>query len=373
MRSIFQKFNLLLSISIFCSVFIIETAFAVSEHKKSVIGYTKDPSVFKASLLLETHDQKLNLNIPTKKLLKRIKYSSKDPRIEPVQLNLFTDLERLQDLAIDLSKSGKSKRLYKYFRGLMQGKTPQPNQDWIRSELSMKALAWLDLNKLSELYRRPHHRITVKSESLQESKRKRSELKHQLSSFMSERDISRILGKISKGEDLVVENDLLSGFARKMTGQYTIFQGPNCFHAALAFHDQKLTRSPFLNVKIEKGYHRAMINYDELWKTISHYFYEISPKKTALEYGDLLVFMDVPDESRKPYFKWIRHASTYLFGEYTFSKGSKSSNTPYSIKTLKDEWKTWQGYSKNLRVKVFRRNQNHVNKRPPLDLTDWIY
>ena len=72
-------------------------------------------------------------------------------------------------------------------------------------------------------------------------------------------------------------------------------------------------------------------------------------------------------------FKWIRHASTYLFNSYTFSKGSKSPNSPYIVGTLSDEWQTWKKFTKNLGIKVFRRNQNHVKKRPPKDLVDWIY
>jgi hypothetical protein len=121
-----------------------------------------------------------------------------------------------------------------------------------------------------------------------------------------------------------------------------------------------------------------MINYDELWRVLSENFYEVNPDKLPLKYGDMLVFFDVPeddaDDLEKPVdFRWIRHTATYLFGGFTFSKGSKSPNTPYTVRTLAEEWKTWKRYTDNLGVKVFRRSQKSVKAAPPRDLTDWIY
>ena len=39
-----------------------------------------------------------------------------------------------------------------------------------------------------------------------------------------------------------------------------------------------------------------------------------------------------------PHYTWIKHTATYLYSDYTFSKGSKSANTAYTIKTLDEEW-----------------------------------
>ena len=171
-----------------------------------------------------------------------------------------------------------------------------------------------------------------------------------------------------------VDKDLLPSFPRKVVRRFVIYRGPNCFHASLAFHDRTLTRSNFFNVTREKGYHRAMINYDELWRILSSNFYQADHRASKIQYGDILVFFDIPEEPRKVInFRWIRHTATYLFNGYTFSKGSKSADTPYTVKTLKEEWKTWSKISKNLAVKIFRRSTKRVKKRPPKDLTDWIY
>ena len=179
-------------------------------------------------------------------------------------------------------------------------------------------------------------------------------------------------------DSIDVDTLLLPEFARKMVKKFTIYRGPNCFHAALAFQSPQLTSSSLINVKKESGYHRAMINYDELWRVLSENFYEVNPDKLPLKYGDMLVFFDVPEEQAddldKPVdFRWIRHTATYLFGGYTFSKGSKSPNTPYTVRTIGEEWKTWKRYTENLGVKVFRRSQKTVKLAPPMDLTDWIY
>ena len=169
---------------------------------------------------------------------------------------------------------------------------------------------------------------------------------------------------------------MLPAFPRKMIKKFIVVRGPNCFHAALAFHNPKLPRSPYVNVRPEEGYHRAMINYDELWRVIGRSFYEVNTAKYPLKYGDMIVFFNLPDdweESMAVNFRWIRHTSTYLFGPYTFSKGSKSPDTPYSVKTIGEEWATWLEYSRNLGVKVFRRNQKITKETLPEDLVDWIY
>ena len=117
-----------------------------------------------------------------------------------------------------------------------------------------------------------------------------------------------------------------------------------------------------------------MINYDELWRAINRHFYEVDLKRSDLKYGDMLVFFSMPLNLNETInFRWIRHTATYLLNEYTFSKGSKSPNTPYTIKTLQEEWNTWKRYTPNLGVRVYRRAQNKVKKTPPVDRVDWIY
>jgi hypothetical protein len=117
-----------------------------------------------------------------------------------------------------------------------------------------------------------------------------------------------------------------------------------------------------------------MINYDELWRILQLSFYEINPEQTSIQYGDMIVFF----ETKTPQygaldFKTLRHAATYLFGGYVFSKGSKSANSPYVVRTLAVEWETWTKYTEKLGVKVFRRNLKHVKTAPPMDPVDWVY
>ena len=117
-----------------------------------------------------------------------------------------------------------------------------------------------------------------------------------------------------------------------------------------------------------------MINYDELWRALQSNFYEINPKETKLKYGDIIVFFDIPSSSKyEVYFRWIKHASTYLFNHYVFSKGSKSADSIYAIKTLEEEWSSWSRRTEKLAIKVFRRGLRHVKTAPPRKLEDWIF
>ena len=160
-----------------------------------------------------------------------------------------------------------------------------------------------------------------------------------------------------------------------MVKKFPIFRGPNCFHASVAFQEATFPNEPYINLKRESRHHSTMINHDELWRVLNTYFYEISPKNAELKYGDIIAFFEIPFNSRKNIvnYRWLKHASTYLFGGYVFSKGSKSPNTPYSVKTLDEEWETWEKHTKNLGVKVFRRSFKNVKRNPPLNRTDWLY
>ena len=96
--------------------------------------------------------------------------------------------------------------------------------------------------------------------------------------------------------------------------------------------------------------------------------------QSDLRYGDILVFLEKPsnDDSHFKY-DWIKHTAIYLFNNYTFSKGSKSPNTPYTIKTMEEEWRVWNGQVDNLVTKVFRKPFKRVKKKPAMNLVDWVY
>ena len=96
--------------------------------------------------------------------------------------------------------------------------------------------------------------------------------------FLTKKQKRRLRNKLRSNRPLSLGNDLLPNFARKRLKKYLIHRGPNCFHVALSFQDERITKSPKVNIKQEKGYHPAMINYDELWRAINSYFYEVDVK-----------------------------------------------------------------------------------------------
>lgn len=347
---------------------------AVTQYDSNTIGFVREFKELKTSLKLPTEISVEEIKIPINKLKLRAQKSTKDERIEPVQIYVSQNLNELSALASMIARKGRQKKVEAILLKKLKKHGPTKYRR-IRVDLSLPELKYMRPAGIAELMAKKHYNVTINTKKLNRQKEIRSEFLSQLKLFLSQKQRKIIASRFRQNQDLNLEKHLLPHFARKMIRQFLVYRGPNCFHAALSFHDPDLTRSPAVNVKEEPGYHRAMINYDELWRVISRNFYEVNTKKSPLKYGDMLVFFAVGpnQEHQSVNFKWIRHTATYLFGDYTFSKGSKSPNTPYTIKTIEDEWKTWQSYTKTLGVKVYRRIASPIAKVPPVDLTDWIY
>lgn len=358
------------------------SAFAVTKTEKpktQVVAprprFISSLSELKASLSLPATEKITNLEVPLKTIRKRIQTAKTDKRIEPI--SIYVDTKDPKDLDNVVSTLAADQHL-KEFRAKLLKKIPtgekQKNNAKVRVELDESDLDFLNPEAIAKLMSRPHHQVTVQSTPLFQQKEERREFFNQLKPFLSKNMRKKIWEKMSSGENLIVDKDLLPSFARRMVGKYVAYRGPNCFHAALSFHGQRLTQSPAINFKEEKGYHRAMINYDELWRAINQHFYEVDTKNSPLKYGDMIVFFNIASDPTEPMnFKWIRHTATYLFDSYTFSKGSKSPDTPYSVKTLGEEWETWRNYTDKLGVKIYRRKNRQIKDLVPYELTDWIY
>ncbi len=352
---------------------------AASRYQDQTTTFIFEQKNLKSGMKLPVKDSIEILKMPKDIVSKRLREGTGQSVIEPLTVTVRVEREKIASIANSLATEGNARSLEDYLVKKAQV-TPatdeSPSHKSIAIDQSAKDL--LKVEAISELYQKPHHNLIVEGDSLSEDKPLKAQLIREVSPFLSVKMRDKIAKKINNKSDLDTNKDLLPDFARKMVKKFIPFRGPNCFHAALSFQSPKFTSSSLINVKEEYGYHRAMINYDELWKTLNELFYEVSPEKSALVYGDMLVFFDVPmgketlpnDEID---FRWIRHTATYLFNGYTFSKGSKSSNTPYAVRTVQDEWKTWAKFTKNLGVKVYRRAPRTVSHLPPMDQIDWLY
>lgn len=357
------------------------TAGATSNPKPKKHDYLYDIEQFKPSLKVPVVEKQEVLEMPEKAINARIKLSGHEEIIEPLYLHVSSNENVLKQMVSQIAKPGKIDVLLRYLKqklatakGASDGNSQDESKDRdVRISSSLASL--LRMDALSRTFEKTHRNLTIPADTFRNNTALHRELLRQIKPFFSQQDFHRIADKMNKGEELHVDTDLLPAFARKMVKRYTIYKGPNCFHSALAFQSPLIPKSPLINVKIEPGYHRSMINYDELWRALNLYFYEIDPSVTPVEYGDTIIFLDVPKDqsAASANFKWVRHAASYLFGNYTFSKGSKSPNTPYSVKTVTEEWDTWKKYCDNLAIKVFRRTSKNVTKKPPMDLTDWLY
>lgn len=339
------------------------------------VGFTKNINILKTSLTLPVTTNIKSLVLPVKKLTTRVQKGSTNGVIEPIGITIPKDPDKIKSLANLLAKPNLGDDLEKSFMEKLKKIGPTTG-NFVKIDITPEDFQLMRAEKLAEQFSKPHHEVTIDTSILIKQSKLKNELLGQLTGFLSSKEKAKVAEKLAHSENIHVDEDLLPSFAKKMVKKYITLKGPNCFHAALAFHSSKLTRSPFINVKEEEGYHRSMINYDELWRVIGASFYEVDVSKYPLKYGDMIVFFNIPQnetEQENVNFRWIRHTATYLFGPYTFSKGSKSPDTPYSVKTLEEEWKTWIEFTSNLGVKVYRRNQKTVQKRLPDELNDWIY
>lgn len=354
-------------------------AWGVTQYKAKRKPFLFDVTTFTTTVSLPVTDTTETVRMSDKAIEQRLALAPSDPTVEPLSLLMTDDETQLAEMAEKLALEGKAEALKDYLKNALKTAKPIKKGSSVKTvEFSAVGFTLVDRDNFAEMYSKTHHHLVLDTKALWKDKAVRRELMKQLSPFFKKDERRALLERLKKGEPISVDDSLLPDFARKMVKRYIVHRGPNCFHAALAFHGPKMTSSSMINVKEETGYHRAMINYDELWRVLSRNFYEVDPDKQPLKYGDMLVFFDVPtatadDLSTPVDYRWIRHTATYLFGGYTFSKGSKSPNTPYTVRTLSDEWKTWKRFTQNLGVKVFRRSQKSVKLQPPMDLADWIY
>ncbi|MBC7659598.1 MAG: hypothetical protein H7249_07805 [Chitinophagaceae bacterium] len=344
---------------------------AVTDYPTADIPFTKDLSEFKASLTPSVQDEMEKITIPIKKIKLRINNPKHDETIETVSINVPRSETGLAQFVEKLASPGKAEELGNVLLTRIKKAGPS-NKDSVKIELMPKDVPFINFKALAKDLAKENHVVTVNTHELT-TNGMWDNLKEQLSYLLSKEQMAKINKKVRNGADLSLDEDLLPPFSKRMAGKFIVYRGPNCFHASLAFYDQQLPKSPEVNIKEEEGYHRSMINYDELWRVINGQFYEVNPKHNALKYGDLLVFFQAPEgASKNVNFKWIRHTSVYLLGPYTYSKGSKSPSTPYSVKTLAEEWNTWKGMVPNLSMKVYRRDANAEVKLPQ-ERDDWIY
>ncbi len=321
-------------------------------REKTGVFYSRNIEKFKLSLNLPIVDHEVELTLPEDQIAVRLR-SSDSSIVEPLQILVPKNSKQLAKVLSDLCLRNCVQLTKKLQISI---KKDLSTEKIISISLTPELFSYLNKQKYLEQTRKKHHRLVVQADDLNVPQK--SELLRQAQLFLTPQETGSLRIQLAKNSTLDVDRYLLPRFAANVISHFTKYKGPNCFQAALAFQNINLAKSESVNVREEKGYHPAMINYDELWRILEGNFREINPKKTALEFGDMVVIMDVTkDQQTRPVdFKNIRHAATYLFNGYVFSKGSKSASSPYLIKPLADEFKLWKSFTPNIAVKVYRNN-----------------
>lgn len=335
-------------------------------------GYTlKD---LHPSLTINTFVQPDEAMISAKIYNKRLKLGRKVPEVEPVYLYLPEKKSELRKWLQSVARKNKKKPLIsEFFKRFNKGEY-ESSRGWLKVALNGKLHRYVAPRKIARKFKKPHLKVFLDGEQLARQPALARQLVTQVRPFASRKQVRELKAQIKERKLISVSRALFPRFARKNLKKFTPYQGPNCFHAALSFHSETYGLSKRFNVKRERNHHDLMINYDELYRILFLDFREINPRKEGMKYGDIIVFFDRDTEpSRKKfYFKWMKHTLVYLFNDYTFSKGSKSANTPYTVKTLAKEWRTWQRLTGNLRLKVFRRKPTAVLQHADNIATGWV-
>lgn len=334
-------------------------------------NWTTDLSRMKMGLNLPVKDSVETVKTPPLVLLKRMKNPWDRESVEVPSINLPSESSALQNIARLIALPGRERDVFRMFREASASNTR------FSFHLTDRFFSMVEPKRLiEEFFSHKHHRIELATTTLQSDSSKTIDLLRQLRPFFSREELVSLYRKIGQAPFLELDSDLLPSFPRQAVGKFSYFNGPNCFHAALAFQDPSIPKLQYLNAKREKAHHWQMINYDELWRILSNSFYEIEPEQTSLNYGDLLVFFDLPVDEHPPLsidFRWIRHVSVYLFNRYTFSKGSKSANSTYTVNLLEEEWNRWKRRTKNFAIKIFRKSSRRVTTLPHEELYEWLY
>ena len=335
-------------------------------------GLVKAQSTFdflKPSVFYSISDNKKFISPEKNLLLHRLK--TKKAKVDPITLYCKKSTGSCDGLIQSLSKPQKEKNL----RSKIHFKREKKIESLYKFKLTEEMLPFFSLSKLQHILGTYHHNLVMKTEDLYKSKDKRFEFFSELKNFLTKKELKKIKKKIRNKEDLVVGKDLLPARVESKVGKYTSFLGPNCFEAALSFQDESFSKSYRYNARSETGHHKIMINNDELYEALKKNFYPVDYKRAKLRYGDLLVFVDMSEahSEKDMKFSWIKHAFVFLFNDFTFSKGSKSSNSPYTIKTLAEEWSAWKRQYPELGIQVYRKPVRKNSAFNTKKLLDWIY
>jgi len=337
--------------------------------------YHHDLASFKSDLNVPLILKNRNVLLTDKMIEDRLDGTRKDDRVEPLQLTVDGRDDKIVELATKIAIPGHQLDLANYLKSNFPKGEELPGTNLRLVTIDKVAFRYINGAAFKSLFAKVHRDLAVPGNAFTKAPHLRESLITQMSPFFKASEIATIRRKMASNQALSVDRDLLPSFARQNIASFSPFRGPNCFHAALSFQGAELASNRTVNVRKEPGYHDDMINYDELWRVLRISFYEVDPTKSPMQYGDMIVFFETNQTSDEDHsdYKSLRHAATYLFDGYVYSKGSKSANSPYLVRTLAEEWETWTKYTDKMGVKVFRRSLKNVSNAAPVDPVDWVY
>lgn len=361
---------------------ILSAAFLLLCFTESAMGFesqgfwTTNHKEIKADLKLEIVEKVVQVKPDRKTVITRVKNVLESESIEPMSIRIKSDLSNIKSITEEFARKSKRFLLLKYLKEAPDGQIISPkDKHHKRIIIGPSALKYLRKNSLRSALKQPSHELKIDLDHLRSDSSVRNKVWSSVSPLLGA-DRKRILKKtlLSK-ERFASASAFLPKFAAERLRTFASDRGLNCFHAAVSFSSPNFPKIPSVNPRREPGHHREMINHDELSRIFDYGYYEINPKTTKVKYGDVVAYFDIHPKNRKerPHYKTLKHASVFLFNDYVFAKGSKSANSAYRIRKLKDEWADWKKYTNHLAVKIYRKSSPISKRGLPQPRNDWLY
>ncbi len=332
---------------------------------------SNDLNVFTIDLHWQPNVKTLQIK-PTLQIVKnRILTASNDEATEPFNLRIYKDSATIKKITDKIAQASKTLQVYDLFTKEVQKKSIE-SQNYVDINITKEWLDYINLEKIVLLKQKSHLQISIPFSSYSQAKIA-EEIIYSLRPFLTNVKQAKLKKTMSQKKTISLDELLLPDFAAKRVKKFSRYRGPNCFQAALGFADPFFVTSNFLNIKREQSHHASMINHDELWRALNEYFYVVDPKLSPLKYGDILVFLATGNKDTVITYQMLKHASVYLFDQFSFSKESKSADSPYTVKTVAKEWELWQHLHNDLAILAFRKGSSKLGENYSNQMIDWLY
>ena len=191
--------------------------------KSKNIFYLRDINSLRTNLALEISVRERTIAIPDGNIKIRMENPDKDGRVEPFQLQVSDEDDKILALAGRLAKPGKKLALAHYLRENRLASESIPDTNLKLVTLNADALNFLNRNELDQMFSKDHYQLSINTKNLGLDHSTAARLMGQLAPYLSRGQLKNIKDKIKQGKSIEVDSELLPSFAKQVITRHSIF------------------------------------------------------------------------------------------------------------------------------------------------------